>query len=166
MAKHRIGVLSDTHLHAPTDSFKRLAEACFADVSTIIHAGDLTGTAVLNVFAGKETHAVRGNMCDVSSCRSLPEYLILKIGGFSIAVTHGARYSCQNIEEALYNDFYPVDCIIYGHTHRAVCHTIGNVLFLNPGSFAATSRYGLPGTYGIMEIDETINAKIHQVPRL
>jgi len=40
------------------------------------------------------------------------------------------------------------------------------VLYFNPGSFLPTSRYGSPGTYGILEIGDDIKGFIYEVPNL
>ena len=53
----KIGVLSDTHMIRPTDAFRDQAARCFADVSVILHAGDLTALSVLDVFNDKENIA-------------------------------------------------------------------------------------------------------------
>lgn len=160
----KAGILSDTHLLRPDAEFIRAVNYCFKDCGVIIHAGDLTNSAVLEAFAGKEIHAVHGNMCDASSYSSLPRETTFALGAFTIGLTHGAHLG-RDIELHLWNIFPEVDCMIYGHTHRAVCSRIGDVLVINPGSFRATGRYGAPGTYAILEADETLRAQIHEVPR-
>lgn len=82
-----------------------------------------------------------------------------------IGLTHGAQLG-RDIELNMWNIFPEVDCMIYGHTHRAVCHRQGGVLVVNPGSFRSTGRWGSPGTYVILEAGETLQAAIHEVPVL
>lgn len=161
----KAGILSDTHLVRPDDQFTRLVDHCFSDCSVIIHAGDLTNTSVLEVFGKREVHAVHGNMCDASSYRSLPREETFQLGDFMIGLTHGAQLG-RDIELNMWNIFPEVDCMIYGHTHRAVCHRQGGVLVVNPGSFRSTGRWGSPGTYVILEAGETLQAAIHEVPVL
>ena len=61
--------------------------------------------------------------------------------------------------------FPSVECIVYGHTHRAAQTTIGSVLLVNPGSFASTGRFGAPGTYAILTVDgREITATLHELP--
>jgi putative phosphoesterase len=158
----KIGVLSDTHLTAPSPAFHKQVKHCFKDIDIIFHAGDLTELAILKAFDDKEVHAVHGNMCGHAAYANLPEKKIVSIGGFTFGLCHGAGPS-HNIEERLWNDLGPVDCIIYGHTHHAVCHRSGPVLFMNPGSFVLQSRYGSPGTYGILEINTEIRGTIHTI---
>ena len=137
-----IGVLSDTHLIEPGKWFREKAARCFADAEMILHAGDLTSLSVLDVFAGKTVHAVHGNMCGPKTRDALPASKIIEVGGFRLALVHGVGF-LPNIEERLFDFFAPVDCIVYGHTHRPVCHRYGPTLMLNPGSFTATSSYAI-----------------------
>jgi len=142
-----IGVLSDTHLIAPDPWFREKARQCFADADMILHAGDLTSLSVLEIFAGKTVHAVHGNMCGPKTRQTLPASKIIEVGRFGLALVHGAGYM-PNIEDRLYDAFAPIDCIVYGHTHRPVCHRYGPTLMMNPGSFTATA------TYGIIKVDK------------
>ncbi len=162
MEATRIGIISDTHLYRPDSSFRTQIAACFSDISTIIHAGDLVELNVLKVFSGKEVHAVSGNMCHPSVTTVLPSKKIINVGRFTIGIIHGSGYY-YDIEGQLLNEFDSVDCIIYGHTHKPVNHWAGNVLYLNPGSFQGTGRHGAAGTYAILEIGKDLNATIHEV---
>jgi len=159
----RAGVLSDTHLIRPDALFRRQIKQCFHACDVIIHAGDLTDLSVLEVFHGKTIYAVHGNMCDgrVRSCQS------------ATAVVHTQpvhdrphpwRTVRAGIETALWNLFPEADCMIYGHTHRPTCHHYDKTLFLNPGSFQATSRYGAPGTYAILEADDELRVNLFEIP--
>lgn len=160
----RAGVLSDTHLIRPDSRFKQQVKACFADCDVIIHAGDLTDLSVLEVFGGRTIYAVHGNMCHTSARDRCPQQLQFSLGPFAIGLTHGAGLGCD-IENALWDLFPETDCMIYGHTHRPVCHHLGRVLVLNPGSFQATGRYGAPGSYAILEAGDNLQARLFDVPR-
>lgn len=161
----KAGILSDTHLVRPDEQLVRLVEHCFKDCSIIIHAGDLTNASILEVFGDKEVHAVCGNMCDASVYRSLPKETSFKFGNYTIGLTHGAHLR-GDIELNMWNIFPEVDCMIYGHTHRAVCHRQGGILIINPGSFRSTGRWGASGTYAILEAGESLQGSIHEVPVL
>ena len=147
-----IGVLSDTHLLEPYRWFRKKAELCFAGADMILHAGDLTSLSVLEVFAGKTVHAVHGNMCSPKTRTALPASKIVEVGGFRIALAHGAGFM-HNIEDKLYDVFAPIDCIVYGHTHKPACRLYGPTLMVNPGSFTSTGPYGASGTYAILKVD-------------
>ena len=159
----KAGIISDTHLVRPDDAFTRLVSHCFDGCSVIIHAGDLTNTSVLESFGNREVYAVHGNMCDAGSYRFLPREMTFKLGRYSVGLTHGAHLG-RDIEFQLWNLFPEVDCMVYGHTHRPVCHRQGGVLIVNPGSFRGTGRFGAPGTYAILEAGDTLQASIHEVP--
>ena len=159
----KIGILSDTHLSKSTAQFRENCAAAFSGCDAIIHAGDLTDISLLATFAGKDVYGVHGNMCNHPTRQLLPEEKIIIIKGYSIAISHGAGLR-HNIEERLLERFPEVDCIVYGHTHIPVCHTTGNTLIFNPGSFQGTGRYGAPGTYGLLHIGaENLRGSIHKV---
>ncbi len=159
----RIGILSDTHLNKPSSWFRRQTEQAFHDCSVILHAGDLTDISILDVFKGKEIHAVHGNMCDFSTHQALPTDKLITIDGYTIGLCHGAG-ARHNIEERMWNLFPVVDCIVYGHTHIPVNHLLAKTLFINPGSFSGTGRYGASGTYAILNIEPNgLQATLHQL---
>lgn len=158
MASIRIGILSDTHLSEPSELFKAQIDACFADVSTILHAGDLTNASIMTTFKGKKSYVVHGNMCDHSSRSRYPKVCEITINNFKIILTHGYGYGYQGIEERLFSDYAEADCIVYGHTHSPICHRLGHILFINPGSFTNS------GTYAILEVDDHLHGQIRQIP--
>lgn len=159
----RAGVLSDTHLTNPTRRFQEQIEQCFSSCDVIIHAGDITEPAVLALFGARPIYAVHGNMCSTETRARYPEQRTFTLGGFVFGLAHGARLGLD-IESSLWNMFPEADCLIYGHTHRPTCHYHDKTLFLNPGSFQATGRYGAPGTYAILEIGEQCHAHLHEIP--
>ncbi len=162
-----IGILSDTHQTRITPDFQEKVKRCFSEVDIIIHAGDLTSPDILTAFTGLgKIHAVHGNMCDTASRRLLPRRLELDINGFKIGLIHKCVSQAYDFEAELLDEFGPIDCIIYGHTHRPVCHRLGETLIINPGAFMSSGRFGAPGTYAILNIDRDLQAKIYEVPRL
>ncbi len=129
----------------------------------ILHAGDLTNPLILNAFDGKEIHAVHGNMCSNGSLQALPRKKTIKVGEFTIGIIHNTGYA-YDFEDQLALEFDEVDCIIYGHTHRPVCRTNGGILYINPGSFQATGRFGSPGTFALLDADTELKATLYEVP--
>ena len=161
-----IGILSDTHITAPTADFNRNTARAFADCDIIVHAGDLTDMGILDAFRGKEIHAVSGNMCNSRTRADLPEMKTFVVDGFLFALCHGANGPRHNIEERLFDQYPEADCIIYGHTHNPLCHRVASTLYINPGSFKGTGRYGAPATYAIATTSATgITAKIFELPQ-
>ncbi len=159
----RVGILSDTHLNSPLPRFAKLVAKAFADCSAILHAGDLIDLSILQAFQGKELHAVHGNMCNLPTRQTLPTEKLIQLDGYTIGLCHGAG-ARHNIEERMWNHFPTADCIVYGHTHHPVCHRLAKTLFLNPGSFLGTGRYGAPGSYAILCIDaDGLHGSLHQL---
>ncbi|HSH13207.1 MAG TPA: metallophosphoesterase [Desulfurivibrionaceae bacterium] len=163
MATTRIGILSDTHLSELTERFQAQVATCFAGVDLVLHAGDLTNPAILAAFGTKEVLAVHGNMCDRQGQTSLPGLRTFTVGGFNLVLTHGHAFGYSNLEERLFTAFAEADCIVYGHTHRAVCHQLGGTLMLNPGSFTATGRHGAAPTYAILTVGNALSGEICEV---
>ncbi len=159
-----VGILSDTHLQTVNESFLRLCALAFGGCDTIIHAGDLIDLNILNAFKGKNIQAVSGNMCNKATKQVLPEEKQIVLAGYSIAITHGAGPR-HNLEERVFERFPIADCIVFGHTHQAVCRRFGKTLLINPGSFSGTGRYGSAGTYALLTIDQNgLNASIYTLP--
>ena len=156
----KIGILSDTHLVRPDKEFCERAAASFAKMKIIFHAGDLTDISVLDVFKDKEVHAVHGNMCHNSSRCQLPASKIIQVGSFKIGLLHGMGCHYELFDCLLQEFNEDVDCIVSGHTHTPCWEQVGPVLFINPGSFIGTGRYGSPGTYAILEVGEDLRGGI------
>lgn len=156
-----IGVLSDTHLGFAEPQYREYVKKCFSHADIIFHAGDLVELSVLDVFHDKKVYAVHGNMCGENAYEILPTRRVIKVRGYTFGLCHGDGGMAFNIEDRLWNEFGDVDCIVYGHTHRAVCHQSGPVVFVNPGSFTPVSRHGQPGTFATIEIGDYLEALIH-----
>jgi len=154
----KIGVISDTHLSGYDDRLRRLLDNHFNDVSLILHAGDLVDIRVLDSFAGKEVKAVCGNMDTQSVRQSLPDRLIINLHNYRIGIIHGWGMPF-GIEKKLLREIGRVDCLVYGHTHRAANEVRDGILFFNPGS-ATDKRFASRNTIGILEGGEKINGKI------
>ena len=163
MAIIRIGILSDTHLSEVTDQFRAQVAACFAKVDLILHAGDLTSPTILSAFGDKEVLAVHGNMCDHASATTLSGLRTFKVGGFSFVLIHGHAFGHRNLEEQLFAAFAEADCIVFGHSHHAVCHRLGEVMLVNPGSFSAPGKFGAPPTYALLSVGAGLTGEIRQV---
>jgi hypothetical protein len=158
----KTGILSDTHLSRLNTTFLATVALCFSDCDIIIHAGDLTNIALLDAFHDKTVYCVHGNMCDSNTRYALPEKSSFSIGNFSFGLVHGSGLG-YDIENGLLGLFPEANCLIYGHTHKAVIHRIGSTLIINPGSFQGTGRYGALGTYALLEVGEKLSCSIHEV---
>jgi putative phosphoesterase len=154
----KIGVISDTHLTGCDERLTRLLKDHFRDVDLILHAGDLVDMSVLDAFAGKEVKAVCGNMDLPSVRQSLPRKLVLDLNNYKVGLIHGWGMPF-GIERKLLKEIGRVDCLIYGHTHRATNAVKDGILFFNPGS-ATDRRFAPHNTIGMLEIGEGIRGEI------
>lgn len=159
----RAGILSDTHLSQPNKEFIERVEQCFSDCDVIIHAGDLVDISILEIFQDKTVYAVHGNCCTRSTLAARPSQQTFQLGNFTIGVTHGNGLG-HDIESALWDLFPEADCMIYGHTHQAVCHRHAGKMIINPGAFQMVSRYGVPCSYAILEAGEQLRGSLHELP--
>ena len=147
----KIGVLSDTHLKGYDNKLKEIAEGPFRDAKVIMHAGDIVEEGVLDAFGVKDVYAVRGNMDSASLRNALPEKRVVEILGLKIGLMHGWGEPFA-IEKRILNEFSDIDCLVYGHTHRAVNRVKNGLLIFNPGSAAGPTLTGI-NSVGILEID-------------
>lgn len=157
----KVAVISDTHIPAackllPDNLLERIK-----GVNLIIHAGDFTEASVLDKLKSiAPVEAVAGNMDSGTIKKNLPEKRILKLGDFSVGVTHGYGAPDNLIAYAknMFRQEKP-DCVIYGHSHIARIDYVGDVLYLCPGS--PTEKVFAPyNCFGMLEIGEKITPSI------
>jgi hypothetical protein len=133
-----LAVISDTHLDAPTDWFRRFFAEHLLTADVLIHCGDATGKPLHDYMAHNHPnfHGVAGNCCDWRVAQELPGMLRLTLAGWSVGVTHGwgDRASlAARLPEAFGPGF---DLILFGHTHRQAEVRMGKTLVVNPGSLS------------------------------
>ena len=154
----KIGVISDTHMRSVSKELDSVACGLFADVSMVLHAGDLTGIAILDVFSEKEIVAVSGNMDQQDVTGILPVKRIVSVEGYRIGLVHGWG-SSRGIEERIMDAFTDVHAIVYGHSHEPANHRKNGVLLFNPGSFSGSHFRRGGRSVGILTVEE--NTGIH-----
>jgi len=155
----KIGVISDTHMSKPAPELYELQHTVFADVSMILHAGDLTEFEVLDAFSDKEVVAVCGNMDSHIVRNRLPSKTVLEIEGFRIGITHGLGTPFR-MPKKVVGAFDGVDAIIYGHTHRPDNKVRDGILFFNPGAYSGGFLFVRKRSVGILTLGETISGQI------
>ena len=162
----RVGVLSDTHLAANGETLGFIAEldrTWFAGVDLILHAGDLIDADILQAFTCCPTLAVRGNMDPPAP--NLPDKRVVEVGRARIGLMHGWG-ACYDLEDRLLKSFQgeTLDVLVYGHSHRPVCHRRNGILLFNPGS--AADRRRMPyHSVGILDIGDRIEGRIIPIDR-
>lgn len=155
----KIGVISDTHLRKATPELCELQHTVFADVSLILHAGDLTELEVLDAFSDKEVVAVQGNMDSHAVRNQLPAREVIEIEGFRIGITHGLG-NPFGMPRKLAGTFDNVDVIVYGHTHRSDNQVRDGVLFFNPGAFSGGFPFFRGRSVGILTLGQSVSGRI------
>src|SRR4051812_21106907 len=126
-------------------------------VDHIIHAGDIGAPEILEALCRiAPVTAIRGNVDSGEWAREYPDTKIVRLAGKSIYVLHDLK-TLQADPTA------GIDVIISGHSHVPKIHTVGGVLYLNPGS-AGPRRFKLPITLATLEVvREGMRPEIHDL---
>jgi uncharacterized protein len=141
-----IGVISDTHGH-----FDRRLPDLFKGVDHILHGGDIgLPWVILELEEIAPVTAVTGN-CD--SGLSYRETEVIALANRKFLVQH--IVDVNKPEERLKRRIIREnpDVVVFGHTHKRYCQTIGQTLFFNPG-YAGKPRFGLQRSVAILNCDE------------
>ncbi len=145
----RIGVISDTH--GRIDGWEK-AVSIFAGVNTILHAGDVlyhppklscsdgynipTLADALN--SSKASIVIARGNCDAEVYEELlnmpvqSPYAVAEIDGLRIVITHGHRYTEEDMIDL--GQSFHADVLVSGHTHIPVLERIDSLVLMNPGS--------------------------------
>ncbi len=142
----KLGVISDTHGFLDPKIPK-----LFAGVDHILHGGDVGPyTLLAELEAIAPVTAVLGNT-DTWLQLKLTESV--ELGGRKFLIHHIVN------PHALTDDLKPSiverkpDVVVFGHTHKPFCETIGRVLFFNPG-YAGKQRFALERSVAILHCDK------------
>jgi putative phosphoesterase len=139
----RIGVISDTHNYLDP----RIPQL-FAGVDQIIHAGDIGLPAIiLQLEQIAPVTAVLGNTDDAGFHYKQTE--LVEVAGRRFLVQHIVRPQApaDPIRERIARE--RVNAVVFGHTHKPFCQTIGGALFFKPG-YAGKPRFGLARSVAIL----------------
>jgi putative phosphoesterase len=141
----KIGVISDTH-----DFFDPQIPLLFRGVDHILHAGDV-GTAIIRLQLEEiaPLTAVLGNV-DASGDLKSTESVVLDGRRFMLQHIVEPREPAGDLKLRIARERPEV--VVFGHTHRPFCQSMGGVLFFNPG-YAGKSRFGMERSVAILEWD-------------
>lgn len=142
----RIGVISDTHGHLDPK-----IQDLFKGVNHILHAGDIgLPWLILELEEIAPVTAVLGN---TDSGLNFKETELVQIDSRKFLVHHvvdpaepGDKIKRRIIREN-------PDVVVFGHTHKRFCETIGQTLYFNPG-YAGRQRFNLARSVAILTCDE------------
>lgn len=142
----RIGIISDTHGFLDPRIPK-----LFAGVDHILHGGDIgLPWLILELESIAPVTAVLGN---VDAGLDFKETEILQLAGRKFLVHH--IVNPQAPADAIKNRIIRAapDVVIFGHTHKPFCETMGRTLYFNPG-YAGKQRFNLERSVAILHCDE------------
>ncbi|HEX2539834.1 MAG TPA: metallophosphoesterase family protein [Caldimonas sp.] len=136
----RVGLISDTH-----NLLRPEALAFLRGADHIVHAGDITGQAVLDELAElAPLTAVRGNNDRGEWAARLAEVEVVQLGAVRVCVIHDLAL--------LDRDLAGIDVVVSGHSHKPLAERRRGVLYVNPGS-AGPRRFRLPIAVAELLID-------------
>ncbi len=146
MLKMKLGIISDTHGFLDPIIFE-----LFAGVEHILHAGDVGfSSLILELQTIAPVTAVYGN---TDTGLPLREMEIVELAARKFLVHHIVNPQAPSDRlRARIADEKP-DVVIFGHTHKPLCETIGGVMFFNPG-YAGKPKFGADRSVAIMRCDE------------
>ena len=142
----KIGVISDTHGFLDPKILK-----LFAGVGHILHAGDigdpfipfqLEQIAPVTVVVGNNDPDLSFKETEVVSLASRKFLIHHIVNPHALADKIKSRITRER-----------PDVVVFGHTHKRFCETIGGILFFNPG-YSGKPKFGAERSVAILHCDE------------
>ena len=143
----RIGVISDTHNYLDPKVTK-----LFAGVEHILHGGDVGQPQLLaELGAIAPVTAVAGNTDEPGFHYPLTK--MVELGGRRFLLHHIVDPNAlpDSLQERIAQG--QPEVVIFGHTHKPFCQSIGGRLFFNPG-YAGKQRFNLARSVAILHCGE------------
>lgn len=142
----KIGVISDTH-----GFLDPKVHGLFAGVGHILHAGDIGSAAIISELEKiAPVTAVLGN---TDGGVVFLETEIVELAAKKFLVHHIVNpHAPSDRLQARFAREKP-DAVIFGHTHKRFCETIGGILFFNPG-YSGKPKFGVERSAAILHCDE------------
>jgi hypothetical protein len=142
----KIGVISDTHGFLDPKIFK-----LFEGVEHILHAGDIGyASIILELEEIAPVIAVIGNTDGGISFR---ETEIVEFASRKFLVHHIVNPFALGEKTKNRIEREKPNVVVFGHTHKRFCETIGGILFFNPG-YAGKPKFGAERSVAILHCDE------------
>ena len=142
----RVGIISDTH-----DHYDPKVREIFKGVDRILHAGDIgLPWVILELEDIAPVTAVLGNNDEGINFKPTE---VVQIGSRRFLVHHivEPRELAPKLKQKILRE--NPDVVVFGHSHKPFCETIGNTLYLNPG-YAGKPRFTLPRTVAVLTCDD------------
>ena len=142
----KIGVISDTH-----GFLDPKIPGLFAGVGHILHAGDI-GNAFI-AFELEQIAPVTAVLGNTDANLPFKETEAVKLAARKFLVHHvvNPHAPADKIKNRIARE--RPDAVVFGHTHKPFCETIGGILFFNPG-YAGKPKFGGERSVAILHCDE------------
>lgn len=151
----KVLIVSDTHGkdHNLLYTLQKLGA-----IDLMIHLGDFGGNEeYIKSIAPCPIEMVSGNN---DFFNGLTKEKMIKIGKYSVMLTHGHRYGVyygtNQLKEAARKR--QADMVMFGHTHVPMIDIRDDIWAINPGSLTLPRQSGRVPTFIIMDIDSNGNA--------
>lgn len=136
----KVAVISDTHGLLRPEVLEKIM-----DCELILHGGDINRQDIIDSLKQiAPLIVVRGNN-DKEWAEAVPLFESFSICGVHVYMTHKKK--------DLPEDLSSYDLIITGHTHKYEYKTMGNQVFLNPGS-CGPRKTTQPITMAVLYVEE------------
>jgi len=141
----KIGVISDTH-----DFLDPKIPALFAGVEHILHAGDI-GSAFIT-FELEQIAPVTAVLGNTDVNLPFKETAVVELAARKFLVHHivNPYAPADKIKHRIVRE--RPDAVVFGHTHKPFCETIGGILFFNPG-YAGGPKFGAERSVAVLHCD-------------
>ena len=139
----KLGIISDTHNYLDP----KVAEL-FAGVEHILHGGDVGQPHLLaQLGAIAPVTAVGGNADEPGFHYHLTK--VIELAGRKFLLHHivNPHALTDTLQERIAQE--RPDVVVFGHTHKPFCETLGGKLFFNPG-YAGQQRFSLARSVAIL----------------
>jgi len=142
----KIGVISDTHGFLDPKIPKM-----FAGVEHILHAGDIGFASIISEL--EEIAPVTAVLGNNDAGLPFRETETVELAREKFLIHHIVYPPEPSDKLKLRIAREKPDAVIFGHTHKRFCETIGGILFFNPG-YCGKPRFGAERSVAILHCDE------------
>jgi uncharacterized protein len=142
----RIGIISDTHGHLDPKIL-----GLFKGVDHILHAGDIgLPWLILQLEDVAPVTAVLGN---TDAGLQFKDTEVLQLDGRKFLIHHVVDVTApeEKVKRRIIRE--NPDVVVFGHTHKRFCQTVGKTLYFNPG-YAGKPRFNLPRSVAVLTCDD------------
>jgi hypothetical protein len=150
-----IAILGDTHMPKGNRELPPECLEAMAGAELIVHTGDFSGTAVLDLICslGPPVVAVRGNVETPELAARLEEEARFEHRGARFGLVHDSGPRKGRLER-MRRRFPEADVVLFGHSHLPLHETgEGGFQIFNPGS--PTERRRAPRrSFGLAEVTD------------